>query len=145
MVIIEAPVAPEIDVPSVSEEEGRRREVLLKAIDILEKDGWTTGSEGMIAGEGPFCLLGAVAHAMGDAPVSPQIVFKAGGPSGVERCYAYGQPAALLGADPESWRESPWRWNDTQRYYRDGKERVLNALRRMANGATWNEVSRKEK
>ena len=51
--------------PSVSDEEGLRREVLLRAAELIERDGWTTGCKGMCVQPGArHCILGAIAHAM---------------------------------------------------------------------------------
>lgn len=40
-------------------------EILTKAADIIEAQGWVKGEQGTVVGEGPKCLMGAVAQAAG--------------------------------------------------------------------------------
>lgn len=141
---VEAPIAPEIEVSTVSEEEGRRREILLRAAELIEQKGWITGSQGMLP-DGPFCLMGAVAHVMG--ATLKETILCSPGAYGKFFAYRYDEASALIGdgGRGNDIDERAWRWNDKQKFRPDGKQRVLNALRRMANGATWAEVSEEEK
>lgn len=40
-------------------------EILTKAADIIEDQGWVKGAAGTIVGDGPKCLMGAVGQAAG--------------------------------------------------------------------------------
>jgi hypothetical protein len=115
-----------VERPVVPEEEGRRREMLLHAAEIIERDGYIAGHRGMLA-KGPWCMLGAVAHAMK-------------GPTGVAGHYLYDAPAKLIGRP----KEEVYAWSDQWRFKGDSKavQRIATALRRRANGASWCEATR---
>jgi len=124
--IVEAPV---VDVPTISKEEGRRREVLLRAAGIMEREGYAAGSRGMNT-HGPKCLVGAVAHAMG-APTHAL---------GSGARYHYHQAAHLLGVP----HNIAYGWSDDQRFQGHcASQTVSSALRRLANGASWKEATSK--
>lgn len=56
---------PTLDIPAIGIDEGTRRETLLKAAELIETRGWTTGS---LNDSNGFCVLGAVAYsALGDS------------------------------------------------------------------------------
>lgn len=118
----------EVDVPTISEEEGRRREILLRAVEVLDERGWAQGGLGMYpqAGVG-FCILGAVAHAA-NAPLRDS-----GFSFGPQ--YDYLVPNAILGTTHDL--ADAFTWNDTDA--RD-KEHVQTVLRRLANGSTWEQA-----
>lgn len=115
--------APEVEVPTISEEEGRRREILLRAVEVLDEKGWIIGSSGMYPDAyGGMCILGAVAHAAG-SPLT------AGG-----RYYHYTEPAELIGVRNPG---TAFDWNDQQA---NGKKHVQQVLRRLANGMKWGDA-----
>lgn len=130
----EAPVVerPTVDWPTISDDEERRREVLLRAAELIEERGWIAGSAGMHDNNGPFCLLGAIgfaAYGKGDMG------------------YIYGHKFLRI-SDPEA----AWGWNDRldinrprrhlfQRRPKPG-EIVTATLRQMAHGAAWEEATR---
>lgn len=101
-----------------------RREVLLDAAALIEEHGWTRGGQGMPNHEehsGSLCILGAVACALGY-----------GKDTGDDLMYLY---AGDLVGCPDG---DAWEWND-DRDHGDGKD-VVRALRRLADGATWEEA-----
>lgn len=114
----------EIEAPSISEKEGKRRESLLRAAEIIEKNGWTQRSVRRKTGE--VCLLGAVMTAEG--------YFEAG--SVEESCHIYGvRTEEVLGVP----RYFAWEWNDAE--WRHAED-VTRLLRAMANGKTFREAMR---
>lgn len=114
---------------------------LLRAAQIIEHDGYTSGSEGMHFGNGPKCLLGAVAKAADiEAHHMPEREYAA---------YYMHEAAKLLPGSPEAFEV--YRWSDGARFKdgffgrrtssRRGKKKVAEALRNMANGATFQEAT----
>lgn len=135
----ETVVPTTVDVPAVSDKEGYRREVLLKAAEIIEEHGWIDGAAGMDT-HGPYCLLGAVARAMG-APVLENRIVGHG--------YSMDRPSRLLG--DHSWMTYT-NWNDCLaidprpkrgflRKEIPASEIVTSTLRKLANGASWEEAT----
>lgn len=126
----------ELDIPTITREEERRRDVLLKAAEVIEKKGHVSGSSGMWVGNGKKCLLGAVGEAM----------------SAKTHCgsYSYIYPARLIGVDADI----AYKWSDHLRFKKMPRtggplssrmskaEVVGRALRRLANGQSWAEATR---
>lgn len=138
-VITHEPSVTTVDVPSVSDEEAHRREVLLLAAELIELHGWIGDSDGMKV-EGPYCILGAVACASRSRTymdLDNHLRFR------------MGDPAELIGVP--KW-EIATRWNDRLKYQlpRQGLFRrqvapeivVTRALRKLANGASWEDATR---
>lgn len=136
--------ATTVDVPVEAPMEMDRREILLKAAEAIQTHGWTVGVAGMHV-DGPFCLLGAVAHASGQKPF--------GDSADDPGVYDMREAANILDVEPSD----AYSWNDAL-YYQPpmrrphllskkkipmrGEEVVSTLLRRMANGADWNEATR---
>lgn len=132
--LVDAPVVETIevvDVPVISEEEGRRREILLRAADLIEREGWATGPDGMRPYH-PHCLLGAVSAAMGGPTerYGTKLFSKK-----QETYYSYRHSANLLGVKPRK----AYFFNDRQ----GSHHRVVKLLRNLANGDTWKEAKKK--
>lgn len=117
-----------------------RRETLLRAAELVERHGYAYGSDGLRT-EGPYCLLGAVAHAMDG------VSYPAVGELGEH--YGMGEPANLIGVDINA----AFQWNDGLKYERMPRkslfgprmsrtEVVASTLRMLANGVPWEEATR---
>jgi hypothetical protein len=89
----ELPAVQELDVPVTSTEDEYRRETLLRAAELVEKHGYQRGAEGMKS-DGPYCLLGAVAHSMGGVMHGAY--------------YSMAPPATLIGVEIDT----AYSWND---------------------------------
>lgn len=117
MTVVEAPTPTEAPAKS-------RQEILLDAAALIEEHGWTRGGSGMPGNEdhiGMFCILGAVAYAMGYRRNDYESSY-------IDAGYIVGCP------DPDD----AWEWNDE---HNPGYGRkVVLALRRLADGATWEEA-----
>lgn len=133
-VIVEETV--EVALPEMDPGDACRREILLDAARLIEERGYTSGCRGMSL-DGPFCMLGAIAAAMG-AP-QDEIIYSDDGES-LMPGYSYDLPEAMIGWVSKPNRMASWRWSDSQRDYSDPAGRVARALRRMANGLSWKEA-----
>lgn len=130
---------PEIKVASPAEE--HRRDVFLRAAEIMEREGYETGCKAM-ATTGPVCLLGAVGRALGgDAIIDEPLVEYEYGPKGprvviLEGSYDYKITGAfVLNRSADEFEYSDDGISDVYRYSdHAGKERVVRTLRAMANG-----------
>lgn len=131
---------PEIKVASPAEE--HRRDVFLRAAEIMEREGYETGCKAM-ATTGPVCLLGAVGRALGgDAIIDEPLVEYEYGPKGPrevvisEESYDYKITGAfVLNCSADEFEYSDDGISDVYGYSdRAGKERVVRTLRAMANG-----------
>lgn len=128
---VEERVETTVAVPSVGGREGRRREILLKAAEVVERRGWITGNKGMLA-NGPVCVLGALSDAMGVPPQEVQMV-----DLGPVMAYEYTMDLAnMLGIRSP---DVAFQWNDDF-HLALNKESVATVFRKMANGATWDEA-----
>lgn len=122
-------VDPLEEIPTLPEEPIDRRDIFLRAAELIEREGWTTGSLGR-DGQG-YCILGAVSRA-------------AGLWNGRDVMWHYGQgfqTAEIIYGGSVFGHSSIGTWNDG--LVGDGAwghVRVLAALRRLANGATWEEA-----
>lgn len=136
----EAPAKTTIETPVITEEEAERREMLLRAAEIIEECGYTSGSRGMWV-TGTKCLLGAVAVAA-NLPLYE-------GPGDEPEFYDMDEAALLLPGRPTS--SMAFGWSDTQKFPDRisgggppdvdlGKRRVSALLRAMANGKTFGEA-----
>jgi hypothetical protein len=135
--------APEISV--ATEEQEYRRDVFLSAAEIMERDGYATGTKAM-ATSGPVCLLGAVGRAIGARAVINQPIydFDQGGCEIIvsPTSYDYLTTGAFVCERPAIADELDpfiiqiWRFSDGR-----GKEAVVRALRAMANGKTFEEAT----
>lgn len=109
-------------IKTVSDEEGARRERLLRAAEIIEERGWSREGFGLWK-DAKVCILGAVWWA---GHPNDTTALKDGG--------RYHESAENVG---EEWSRVV-EWND------DGEatsgEQVAQTLRRLANGATWEEA-----
>lgn len=112
-----------------------KRDVFLRAAEVVEERGWQRYHWGDVD-EGPVCLLGAIGVAtieMGVAPLYATTASMASMSFRFER--------------PDLWDDAndPWLWNDGLRFAirpsRRPKARVVAALRRLADGATWKEAT----
>lgn len=108
----------------------RSKEILLKAADLIETHGWIQGSEGNL--DKGFCLAGAtMAAAYGAA---------GHGDSAVYSSWELAEGQNLIGGGGLVRPQICWRqaiWNDDPRRT---KGEVVTALRRLADGASWEEA-----
>lgn len=110
-------------IPTLPAEPRTKRDVFYDAIDLLLDQGWTTGTAGM-CGSGPFCILGAVAHAAGLQPYD-----------GIGDYH--GAAALVLNEDSRTTDPSRvWEFNDDQK----DPQVIYRTLFRLADGATWDEA-----
>lgn len=135
---------PQIEAPTISPEEEHRRDVLLRAAELIEERGYMSGPYGMTP-DGAFCLMGAVGHAMGAYLVEDYAIMDIG-PDGIVTnrvsVYGYSEVEEFLGVRPAGLDDMPWRWSDKQNEFPNPGERVAGALRKMANGASFEEATR---
>lgn len=97
-----------------------RREILLKAIEVIEERGWGQNPD-MFDDGGPVCIQSAVCVAGGQ-----ELLDGLGFSRGIY-CYA---PSVLgIAFDPEDHGQA-WRWNDARGRT---KEEVVEALRFLAD------------
>lgn len=125
----------ETTVPTISTEEEKRRDILLRAAEIIEARGYTTGNKGMTV-VGEFCLMGAVGYAMG---IPANDVWMLDGK--YVPAYEY-EPVEKFLATHSMIEDPAWIWSDAQQSYPNPAERVAAMLRKMANGATFEEATR---
>lgn len=126
MSVTEAPVETTAvtngEVKVATREEGVRRELLLRAAELIEKRGWAQISTGLLTA-GPHCFLGAVYAASGQRW------------DGIWGYDVLERAARLIG---ERDARSIYLWNDM--IYKDGEAKVLAVMRRMANGASFKDA-----
>lgn len=124
----------EVSVPTVptkpKTEPKTRPEVLLDAAALLEERGWTTGY--LVDSDGKMCILGAVGRALG-MWIHPH--------TNDDNEDVYTAAGEVIGADPEEI----FAWNDDRRNgQRDqgcGQTLAAEALRRLANGESWKDIT----
>ncbi len=141
--IQETTQVPEITVATPTEE--YRRDVFLRAAEIMEREGYETGCKAM-ATIGPVCLLGAVGRALGgDAIINDPVVVYGDYPQeGIlsETSYDYIVTGAfVLGRSVSEFDGDDADISDIYGYSdRAGKDRVVRTLRAMANGKSFDEA-----
>lgn len=105
-----------------------RRETLLDAAALIEEHGWTWGCRGMPGGSnhtGQLCILGGIAKALGST-------------SGLASDYII-SAQVLYGGDHDAFMA--YDWNDgLNNDPLKAQKIVVRALRRLADGATWEEA-----
>lgn len=144
--LVEAPLVappvpatvPPLSVPVVTNEEEYRRDVLLRAAELIEQYGWTHGVPGMRVG-GPYCLAGAVAKAANSRDWRGLLThYDAENIVGVTYTAMYEWNDTLF----YHWRNRPKVGPVFRRRRLSPEEMVTTALRRLANGATWQQATR---
>ena len=142
--IQETTQVPEITVATPTEE--YRRDVFLRAAEIMEREGYETGTKAM-ATTGPVCLLGAVGRALGGDAIINDPVVDYDYPPPEERVisetsYDYIVTGAFVlerstseFADADADISNIYGYSDSA-----GKDRVVRTLRAMANGKSFDEA-----
>lgn len=127
----------EVSVPTVPTEPKTgtktRPEVFLDAAALLEEHGWTTGY--LVDNEGKMCILGAVGRALG------MWIYPFTNDDNED---VYAAAGEFIGADPEEvfgWNDDPRDDENGLAQVGVGQERAAEALRRLANGESWKEIT----
>lgn len=129
----------EIEVAKPEEEE--RRDVLLRAAELIEEHGWAVGWLRRTAYHGSFCLVGAISYAsLGEEKAATYYEHSDATEEGA--AFLYKEAARIAGCDGEDL----YTWNDMggddagEARKTASREVVQQVLRAMANGSSFEDA-----
>lgn len=118
-------------IPTLPREPITRRDVLLRAAQVIEQKGWIVGANGMHADETRRCILGAVGEALG----ARTFLMNSG-----HEWYCHEQTVNLIGVNyrmATSFNDRLPTGGFRGRKTKRSQARVAAVLRSLADGATW--------